>query len=130
MAITPKEIQQRICTMDGFLGTINRLQEVFSTVGNTQGMLALPQIVVIGSQSTGKTSVLESIVQKDFLPRGDGIVTRRPLVLQITQDMKAKEPFAVFNHCPNTIFRDFEQVRNRPNEEILVPDWLITNHVT
>lgn len=32
------------------------------------------------SQSSGKSSVLENIVGRDFLPRGQGIVTRRPLV--------------------------------------------------
>lgn len=35
------------------------------------------------SQSSGKSSVLENIVGRDFLPRGAGIVTRRPLVLQL-----------------------------------------------
>lgn len=39
--------------------------------------------ISLGSQSSGKSSVLESIVGKDFLPRGSGIVTRRPLVLQL-----------------------------------------------
>ena len=37
----------------------------------------------MGSQSSGKSSVLENIVGRDFLPRGTGIVTRRPLVLQL-----------------------------------------------
>lgn len=43
----------------------------------------MPQITVVGSQSSGKSSVLENIVGRDFLPRGSGIVTRRPLVLQL-----------------------------------------------
>jgi hypothetical protein len=43
----------------------------------------LPQIAVVGSQSSGKSSVLENIVGRDFLPRGSGIVTRRPLILQL-----------------------------------------------
>lgn len=34
-------------------------------------------------QSSGKSSVLESLVGRSFLPRGTGIVTRRPLVLQL-----------------------------------------------
>lgn len=34
-------------------------------------------------QSCGKSSVLEGLVGRDFLPRGSGIVTRRPLVLQL-----------------------------------------------
>jgi dynamin 1-like protein len=59
--------------------TINKLQDAFSTVG-VHNPVDLPQIVVIGSQSSGKSSVLENIVGRDFLPRGSGIVTRRPLV--------------------------------------------------
>ncbi|KAF9538661.1 vacuolar protein sorting-associated protein 1 [Mortierella hygrophila] len=62
--------------------TINKLQDAFSTVG-VHNPIDLPQIVVIGSQSSGKSSVLENIVGRDFLPRGSGIVTRRPLVLQL-----------------------------------------------
>lgn len=37
----------------------------------------------VPQQSSGKSSVLESLVGRDFLPRGSGIVTRRPLVLQL-----------------------------------------------
>lgn len=37
----------------------------------------------LSSQSSGKSSVLENIVGRDFLPRGTGIVTRRPLVLRL-----------------------------------------------
>ena len=39
--------------------------------------------MVVGAQSAGKSSVLESIVGRDFLPRGSGIVTRCPLVLNL-----------------------------------------------
>ena len=39
-------------------------------------------------QSAGKSSVLEGLVGRDFLPRGTGIVTRRPLVLQLIQVTK------------------------------------------
>ena len=39
--------------------------------------------VVIGGQSSGKSSVLENLVGRDFLPRGAGICTRRPLILQL-----------------------------------------------
>jgi len=63
--------------MEALIPTINKLQDVFNTIG--QEAIQLPQIVVVGSQSSGKSSVLEAIVGKDFLPRGTGIVTRRPL---------------------------------------------------
>ncbi len=44
--------------------------------------------MVILLQSSGKSSVLESLVGRDFLPRGTGIVTRRPLVLQLVYTPK------------------------------------------
>ena len=34
------------------------------------------------------------------------------------------------NNYASTLPKGPVQVRNRPNKEILVPDWLITNHVT
>lgn len=34
-------------------------------------------------QSSGKSSVLEALVGRDLLPRGTGVVTRRPLILQL-----------------------------------------------
>ena len=67
--------------MDSLIPIINKLQNVFNTVGAE--VIQLPQIIVVGSQSSGKSSVLEAIVGRDFLPRGSGIVTRRPLVLQL-----------------------------------------------
>jgi dynamin family protein len=60
---------------------INKLHDVFTAVGAEP--FDLPQIVVVGAQSSGKSSVLEAIVGRDFLPRGTGIVTRRPLILQL-----------------------------------------------
>ncbi|XBW35651.1 hypothetical protein QEN19_001224 [Hanseniaspora menglaensis] len=50
---------------------------------DSDDLIDLPNITVIGSQSSGKSSILETLVGKDFLPRGTGIVTRRPLVLQL-----------------------------------------------
>eukprot|EP00750_Incisomonas_marina_P009629 INCI16060.2.p1 GENE.INCI16060.2~~INCI16060.2.p1 ORF type:complete len:760 (+),score=150.27 INCI16060.2:426-2705(+) len=67
--------------MENLIPVVNKLLDVFCAVGANP--LDLPQIVVVGSQSSGKSSVLESIVGRDFLPRGKGIVTRRPLILQL-----------------------------------------------
>lgn len=69
--------------MECLIPIINKLQNVFATVGAESNCIQLPQIIVVGSQSSGKSSVLEAIVGRDFLPRGSGIVTRRPLILQL-----------------------------------------------
>ncbi|KAH9170799.1 Dynamin central region-domain-containing protein [Lactarius sanguifluus] len=73
------------------VATINKLQDVFTAVGSSAAQIDLPQICVLGSQSSGKSSVLENIVGRDFLPRGSGIVTRRPLIrAEIVRDTEAK----------------------------------------
>ncbi|KAJ3261678.1 vacuolar protein sorting-associated protein 1 [Boothiomyces macroporosus] len=95
--------------------TVNKLQEAFSTV-KVQNPIDLPQITVVGSQSAGKSSVLENIVGKDFLPRGSGIVTRRPLVLQLVNS-PGPEEVAEFLHLPGKKFTDFEQVRKEIEAE-------------
>ena len=67
--------------MESLIPVINKLQDVFNTVG--ADAIQLPQIVIVGSQSSGKSSVIESLVGRSILPRGTGIVTRRPLILQL-----------------------------------------------
>ena len=41
------------------VATINKLQDVFAAVGSSSSTIDLPQICVLGSQSSGKSSVLE-----------------------------------------------------------------------
>ncbi|KAL2010728.1 hypothetical protein VTN00DRAFT_6535 [Thermoascus crustaceus] len=111
------------------INLVNKLQDVFTTVG-VQNPIDLPQIVVVGSQSSGKSSVLENIVGRDFLPRGAGIVTRRPLVLQLinrpsnkrqsngdlkleTTDSEANlDEYGEFLHIPGQKFYDFNKIRD------------------
>eukprot|EP00743_Colponemidia_sp_Colp-15_P002183 GILK01002369.1.p1 GENE.GILK01002369.1~~GILK01002369.1.p1 ORF type:complete len:787 (-),score=132.68 GILK01002369.1:482-2842(-) len=98
--------------MDQLIPIVNRLQDVFSAVG-MPNVIELPQIVVVGAQSSGKSSVLESLVGKDFLPRGVGIVTRRPLILQLKTIPMGEKPaeWAEFLHAPGHKFDDFDEVR-------------------
>lgn len=105
-----------------------------NTISQVQNPIDLPQIVVVGSQSSGKSSVLENIVGRDFLPRGSGIVTRRPLVLQLinrpapaklqTNGVEEKElangndsqanidEWGEFLHIPGQKFYDFGKIRD------------------
>ncbi len=77
-----------------------------------QEYIKLPRIAVLGTQSSGKSSVLESIVGLDFLPRGDGVVTRRPLELRLCHipDGDGVRPWAVFEERKGQKFYDFEKV--------------------
>ncbi|XP_074512533.1 dynamin-2 isoform X5 [Sebastes fasciatus] len=99
--------------MEDLIPLINKLQDAFSTIGQSCN-LDLPQIAVVGGQSAGKSSVLENFVGRDFLPRGSGIVTRRPLILQLVNNIAE---YAEFLHCKGKKFVDFEEVRSEIEAE-------------
>ena len=66
--------------------------------------------VFVNAASTLKFgSVLENFVGKDFLPRGSGIVTRRPLILQLLNHKHGE--YAEFLHAKGRKFTDFDAVR-------------------
>ncbi|CAF1668562.1 unnamed protein product [Rotaria magnacalcarata] len=94
--------------MELLIPMINQLQHIF-TAANAKLTLTLPQIAVVGSQSAGKSSVLENIVGRDFLPRGGNMVTKRPLVLQLI-NLQGQE-YAVFGHKPQQRFVNYVDVR-------------------
>jgi dynamin 1-like protein len=116
--------------MDSVLKAVNRVSAIAALAGDTQvgdegrtgGLPSLarqlPKIVVVGGQSSGKSSVLEAVVGRDFLPRGTGIVTRRPLELQLetATDPSAQE-YGEFGHLPGKKFHDFEEIRREIEEE-------------
>ncbi|CAJ0603038.1 unnamed protein product [Cylicocyclus nassatus] len=116
--------------MESLIPVVNKLQDVFATLGRREDQIQLPQIVVIGSQSAGKSSVLENIVGRDFLPRGTGIVTRRPLILHLSHvpaddEIRRRKPdgtlitedWAMFEHTGGAIYSDFAEVRKEIETE-------------
>lgn len=57
---------------------VHELRKVISLVDLLRDIgldkqLSLPKVVVLGNQSSGKSSLLEQIVGLDFLPRGSVI---------------------------------------------------------
>lgn len=103
--------------MQNLIPVLNKLQDVFATVG--AHAVDLPQIVVVGCQSAGKSSVLEAIVGRDFLPRGAGICTRRPLVLQLihTDGAKNSQEWGEFLHDPGNKYTDFLKIMKEIDDE-------------
>ncbi|XP_021205297.2 dynamin isoform X2 [Bombyx mandarina] len=99
--------------MEQLIPIVNKLQDAFTQLG-VHMQLDLPQIAVVGGQSAGKSSVLENFVGRDFLPRGSGIVTRRPLILQL---INGNTEYAEFLHCKGKKFTDFNEVRGEIEAE-------------
>jgi hypothetical protein len=119
-----------ISSMEQLIPIASKLQDVLGALGQSTS-LDLPQIVVVGGQSSGKSSVLEGIVGRSFLPRGHGIVTRRPLVLQLyntqlqsdhededaefnessTQEGGDSDEWGEFLHTPGRKYFNFTAIR-------------------
>ena len=77
------------------LDAIDRIRNLLSGAnGGEQLGIDLPSIVVVGDQNSGKSSVLEGLSGVD-LPRGDGLVTRCPLILKLR---RAEHFFAVLSY--------------------------------
>ncbi|GMM51916.1 dynamin-like GTPase [Starmerella bacillaris] len=107
------------------IGVTNQLQDAFASLGSGSLSFDLPQIAVVGSQSSGKSSVLENICGRDFLPRGSGIVTRRPLILMLENrrlpdgvslsdvpDNQTNDyEWGEFSHLPGKKFHNFDEIR-------------------
>ncbi|KAK2936146.1 Dynamin [Fusarium oxysporum f. sp. vasinfectum] len=97
---------------------VNKLQDVFATVG-VNNPIDLPQIAVVGSQSSGKSSVLENIVGRDFLPRGSGISNGvKADEVDTTNDKQANaDEWGEFLHAPGQKFYDFSKIRDEISRE-------------
>lgn len=71
----------------------NRLQAAAVAFGEK---LPIPEIVAIGGQSDGKSSLLEALLGFRFNVREVEMGTRRPLILQMVHDPTALEPCCRF----------------------------------
>ena len=60
-------IESYIKMDETLIATINKLQDALAPLGGgSSSPVDLPQITVVGSQSSGKSSVLENVVGRDF----------------------------------------------------------------
>lgn len=112
--------------MEKLIPVINKLQDVIlNALGHLRGgggvsgennTIKLPQIAVVGTQSSGKSSVMENLVGRDFLPRGNGIVTRRPLILQLVHttppEAESRWGWGQFLHTGETKYFQFSDIRS------------------
>lgn len=90
--------------LDGILSDLGRVNDT---------KIELPSIVVVGGQSSGKSSVLNGIITMNILPMGKEMVTRTPLCIQLTQSNSNKVQFGHYEDdrwtCTKTIsFGDTE----------------------
>lgn len=86
------------------------IRSMLQLVGQSNALI-LPSIVVIGSQSSGKSSVLEAIVGHEFLPKGSNMVTRRPIELTLVNTPDAQAEYGEFPALGLGKITDFSQIQ-------------------
>ncbi|SMR47968.1 unnamed protein product [Zymoseptoria tritici ST99CH_3D1] len=98
------------------------IRSLLQTIGQSES-LTLPSIVVVGSQSSGKSSVLEAIVGHEFLPKGLNMVTRRPIELTLVNTPKATAEYGEFPALGLGKVTDFTQIqRTLTDLNLAVPE--------
>ncbi|CAK7206959.1 mitochondrial dynamin GTPase Msp1 [Sporothrix eucalyptigena] len=98
------------------------IRNILQKVGQSS-TLTLPSIVVIGSQSSGKSSVLEAIVGHEFLPKGSNMVTRRPIELTLVNTPDSKAEYGEFPDLGLRKITDFTSIQRTLTElNLAVPD--------
>lgn len=91
------------------------IRNILSKVGQSS-TLTLPSIVVIGSQSSGKSSVLEAIVGHEFLPKGLNMVTRRPIELTLVNTPESQAEYGEFPDLGLKRVTDFSSIQRTLTE--------------
>ncbi|KAI1003242.1 hypothetical protein K3495_g4966 [Podosphaera aphanis] len=113
----PQEDQMMILTKK-----MIEIRSILQTVGQSN-TLSLPSIVVIGSQSSGKSSVLEALVGHEFLPKGSNMVTRRPIELTLVNTPESHAEYGEFPALGLGKITDFSLIQRTLTElNFAVPD--------
>ncbi|KAI9127101.1 hypothetical protein K1719_001660 [Acacia pycnantha] len=82
--------------------------EILRRLNITKEGIQIPSIVVVGDQSSGKSSVMESLAGIS-LPRGQGICTRVPLIMRL-QNHPVTEPELLLEYIDKVVSTDEEHV--------------------
>ena len=98
------------------------IRSLLQSIGQSDA-LTLPSIVVIGSQSSGKSSVLEAIVGHEFLPKGSNMVTRRPIELTLVNTPNKASEYGEFPALGMRKITDFTHIQKTLTElNLAVPE--------
>ncbi|OLL25983.1 Protein msp1, mitochondrial [Neolecta irregularis DAH-3] len=117
--------------------TMIEIRTLLQQAGNTTALI-MPSIVVIGSQSSGKSSLLETIVGHEFLPkclrspyiftnslRGNNMVTRRPVELTLIHTPDSASEYGEFPALKLGRITDFSQIQKTLTDlNLAVSEWV------
>ena len=87
---------------------ILKIGNVLNSIFINRADMNIPKLIVVGSQSSGKSSILNSILGLDILPTGSNMVTRGPLQLELIQSIK--DVYAVFGEYMNGSWVEIKKI--------------------
>ncbi|CAF4776094.1 unnamed protein product [Rotaria sp. Silwood1] len=80
---------------------MNKIDEARRYLSPNRDRITFPNVVVVGDQSSGKSSLLEALSLVE-LPKGTGIVTRCPLVLRL-RNSKERKVYRLYDDNQKTL---------------------------
>ena len=99
------------------LSSIHELNAVFAQLDLIRDILAEslkewqpPQLVVIGSESSGKSSLLERLAMMPILPTAEGICTRLPIYIRLRNTHQAEGITFAQNKLPKKYPKKYRRV--------------------
>jgi len=101
---------------------LNNIEQVRNILGKDAGELHLPQLVVVGDQSSGKSSLLKEICQVPF-PTDHQICTKCPIIVHMKKNLKIESPkYSIKNENENKdtkIDDDYDEIDYEDVEEAI-----------
>lgn len=105
----------------------NRLLEAFFTLyylfmnGSLKGQINLPQIVVVGKQSCGKSAIIANIIGVDLMPSGEGTTTKACIRYQIHHEDVERTYYIVQQSLrtedPQAVSKEVERISQEAIDE-------------
>ena len=94
--------------------------------------IEVPRLVVVGGQSSGKSSLLNSILGMDILPTGSNMVTRSPLQIELIQTNQVNTIATFGNYVNGSWVKSIELSLTYPNITLVEKESIIKQieHIT
>jgi hypothetical protein len=104
-------------SLSSLIPSFASLQEGLRRAKVDTANLKFPILVVVGEQSSGKSSCLESIIGASILPKGDGTVTKRPIIITLNRSVSPAPTPALSSPASSSWVAYFPSTGESTNDE-------------
>ena len=108
MKNSSEELIQHQKKLNEFINLVEKIE-----IAEVKEYISLPIICSMGNCGSGKTSVIENILNLEFLPKGVGSVTKRPIEISITHIKENSRPYAILEELGPEKLYDFSKLESK-----------------